>query len=593
MYSAVSIIWDIFRTLLVVGVIIFVHELGHFLAAKRLGIKVDRFSIGFGPRLLGFERGDTEYWISWFPIFGGYVKMAGENPAEERDEEEEGLFRSAPVSHRAIVALAGPGMNMILGVVAFALAYMVGLPPDPGTTIGYVELDTPASEAGIMPNDKILSIDGYKVRTWDDVRENVSIKPGKEIKVDLLRDSSEEISLRVVPERFEGYVHSIDLKPQIYLDDGTIPEELRREFGSYDVLLSQDATVSAEEAGSKWLVTDKDSRYSIRKEGNRIGIYMGTGPEKTDLIFSVDLDLPGELDKSIIPEYLKQRLENNGTSFSSDAIVIVEEPGSKWAVVDEDRRYPIIKESNSLDIYREMDIGKIGVYPVIKPIIGEVKPGSAGAEAGFRSGDLVEAINDKKIGHLIQLFSELQKTQDSPTKEATLTVSRTEDAVENILLEFGKDGQPISFEGISWLSSGKPVSLGPIAAFRKAVFETVRMVAKVFQFLKRLIIREVSAKYVAGPVGIVQITMSVVKTGMAGVLRLAGFLSVNLGVVNMLPLFITDGAMVVFLVIEKSRGKPLERKRQIFVQQLGIGFIIFLFLLLTYNDILRWIRGPF
>jgi regulator of sigma E protease len=139
MYSAVGIIWDIFRTLLVVGVIIFVHELGHFLAAKRLGIKVDRFSIGFGPRLLGFERGDTEYWISWFPIFGGYVKMAGENPAEERDEEEEGLFRSAPVSHRTIVALAGPGMNMILGVVAFALAYMVGLPPDPGTTIGYVE----------------------------------------------------------------------------------------------------------------------------------------------------------------------------------------------------------------------------------------------------------------------------------------------------------------------------------------------------------------------------------------------------------------------------------------------------------------------
>jgi regulator of sigma E protease len=590
MYYAVSTIWNIIRTLLVVGVIIFVHELGHFLAAKRLGIKVDRFSIGFGPRLLGLKRGDTEYRISWFPIFGGYVKMAGENPAEERDEEEEGLFRSAPVSHRAVVALSGPGMNMILGVVAFALAYMVGLPPDLGTTIGYVEPDTPASKAGIVTNDKILSIDGYKVRTWDDVRENVSIKPGEEIKVDLLRGRSEEISLRVVPERFEGFIHSVNLKPQIYLDDGTIPEELRREFGSYDILLSQDATVSVEEQGSKWLVTDKDSRYSIRKERNRVDIYPGKDPEKTDLIFSVDLDLPGELDKSTIPEYLRQRLENNGTSFSSDATVVVEEPGSKWAIVDKGRRYPIAKENNSLDIYREMEIGKIGVYPVIKPIIGEVEPGSAGAKAGFRSGDLVEAINGKEIGHIIELFNEIQ---DSPTKEATLTVSRAEDAVENILLEFHKDGQPVSFEGVSWLSSGKPVSLGPITAFRKAVFGTVRMVWKVFQFLKRLIIREVSAKYVAGPVGIVQLTMSVVKTGMAGVLRLAGFLSVNLGVVNMLPLFITDGALIVFLVIEKLRGKPLERKRQIFIQQLGVGFIIFLFIALTYNDILRWIRGPF
>ena len=590
MYSAVGTIWDIIRTLLVVGVIIFAHELGHFLAAKRLGIKVERFSIGFGPRLLGFKRGDTEYRVSWFPIFGGYVKMAGENPAEERDEEEEGLFRSAPVSHRAVVALAGPGMNMILGVVAFALAYMVGLPPDLGTTIGYVEHDTPASKAGIVTNDKILSIDGYKVRTWDDVRENVSIKPGEEIRVDLIRGRSEEISLRVVPERFEGFIHSVNLKPQIYLDGETIPEEWRREFGSYDILLSQDATVSVEETDSKWLVTDKDSRYSIRKEGNKVDIYLGTDLEKTSLIFSVDLDLPGELDKSTIPEYLRQRLENNGTSFSSDAIVVVEEPGSKWAIVDKGRRYPIAKENNSLDIYREMEIGKIGIYPVIKPIIGEVEPGSAGAEAGFRSGDLVEAINGKEIGHIIELFNEIQ---DSPTKEVTLTVSRTEGAAENIPLEFHKNGQPISFEGVSWLSSGVPVSLGPITAFRKAVLGTVRMVGKVFQFLKRLIIREVSAKYVAGPVGIVQITMSVVKTGMAGVLRLAGFLSVNLGVVNMLPLFITDGALIVFLVIEKLRGKPLERKRQIFIQQLGVGFIIFLFIALTYNDILRWIRGPF
>ena len=104
----VNVIW----TLAIVGIIIFFHELGHFLAAKKLGIKVERFSIGFGPKLVGFTKGDTEYRISWLPLLGGYVKMLGENPAERPGEEEseaeaipeEGRFDLAPVSHRAIVA---------------------------------------------------------------------------------------------------------------------------------------------------------------------------------------------------------------------------------------------------------------------------------------------------------------------------------------------------------------------------------------------------------------------------------------------------------------------------------------------------------
>ena len=117
------------------------------------------------------------------------------------------------------------------------------------------------------------------------------------------------------------------------------------------------------------------------------------------------------------------------------------------------------------------------------------------------------------------------------------------------------------------------------------------MGGKVFQFLKRMIIGDVTVKYIAGPLGIVQIAMAVVKTGLASTLRFAGFLSVNLGIVNLLPLFITDGAMIIFLLIEKLRRRPLAHKKQLIIQQVGVSFIVLLFLLITYNDIIRLVRG--
>ena len=129
MNSIFSVLWLIVRAAPVIGILIFAHELGHFLAAKKLGIRVERFSIGFGPKMVGFTRGDTEYRISWLPFLGGYVKMTGENPAErpdgdteETEEEKTGRFDTAPVLHRMIIAIAGPGMNIILAVFAVALA---------------------------------------------------------------------------------------------------------------------------------------------------------------------------------------------------------------------------------------------------------------------------------------------------------------------------------------------------------------------------------------------------------------------------------------------------------------------------------------
>ena len=214
--------------------------------------------------------------------------------------------------------------------------------------------------------------------------------------------------------------------------------------------------------------------------------------------------------------------------------------------------------------------------------------GSEAEKAGFRSGDVIEEVNNKKIGHVIEFLNELPKTPGEPVK---LTVTRDGDKLEIPLpMVFDDNDQLIGLGGISF---GKIIRLNPISAFRVAIPETVRTGGKIFQFLKRMIIREVPMKYVAGPIGIIQLTMAIVKTGIAGTLHFAGFLSVNLGIVNLLPLFITDGGMIVFLIIEKIRGKRLSRRKQLIIQQIGVAFIILLFLVVTYNDVLRIIRGAF
>jgi len=528
----VNILW----TLIVVGVIIFFHELGHFLAGKRLGIKVERFSIGFGPRLLGFKRGETEYRISWFPIFGGYVKFAGENPAEEQNEEE-GQFLSAPVSHRAIVALSGPGMNMVSAVFAVALAYMVGLSPPPGTTVGYVYPDSPAAKAGIAPGDKILSVDGYKVKNFNDIKENVSINPDEEIEVTLLRNEDREITVKVTPasERREILVLDIGLEFQSDLDNSTISEELRQELRSNGISLSQDANVLVEETGSRWLIADKDRKYPVKKE---IALSPYGPPTDTGSVSSIPQSVPAGF--TVVTLTVRR---------DGDAVDVP----------------LVLKSEDRLMVYWEMEDVMIGIGSFDKPVIGYVKPGSAAAEAGFRPNDTIEAVNHKKIESTTEFFNELQGA-------------------------FGKDSQLISLGGFSF---GKVVGLNPVAAFGKAIPETIQMGGKIFQWLKRMIIGEVSADKIAGPVGMIQITMVVLKTGVARTLWFAGFLSVNLGIVNLLPLFITDGALIVFLIIEKLRGRAMNRKRQLLVQQVGLAFIILLFLFITYNDILRWVSGSF
>lgn len=170
----ISVLSNIAVALVVLGVIIVLHELGHFLVAKLFKIRVETFSVGFGPRILGYKYGDTDYRISAFPL-GGYVKMSGENPGDEvtGDIDE---FMSKPKWQRFLVAAAGPAMNVILAVVLLAGLYVYGIEVpehlESEARVGIVAAGSAAEEAGIRPGDLIVEFDGEVNPTW----QNVDIK---------------------------------------------------------------------------------------------------------------------------------------------------------------------------------------------------------------------------------------------------------------------------------------------------------------------------------------------------------------------------------------------------------------------------------
>jgi regulator of sigma E protease len=191
----------IFSFILVLGLLIFVHELGHFLFAKLFGVRVLKFSLGFGPRIVGKVIGETEYVISAFPL-GGFVKMFGENPDEQQvsSEDKKVSFAHKPVWQRFLVVLAGPLFNLLFAVVLFFMVFaFVGIPTSVDTTrIGNVTGNSPAAVAGMQPGDAIVKIENKETTTWMDVLEAVKNSQGKPVNVSVLR-GDELLTLEIVP----------------------------------------------------------------------------------------------------------------------------------------------------------------------------------------------------------------------------------------------------------------------------------------------------------------------------------------------------------------------------------------------------------
>lgn len=185
----------------VLGFMILIHEFGHFAMAKWLGVRVEQFAIGFGKRLFGVRRGETDYRINILPL-GGYVKMSGENPMDTHTDDP-GEFLNHPRWHRFLIAIAGPTMNILLAIVLLTVVYMVHYEYpvylDKPAVVEGVRTDSPAARAGIQPGDRIVEIDGIHNPTWEQVQPQVWLSPNQPLTV-MIQRGNDVFSKTLVPK---------------------------------------------------------------------------------------------------------------------------------------------------------------------------------------------------------------------------------------------------------------------------------------------------------------------------------------------------------------------------------------------------------
>ena len=199
---------------IVLGILIFVHEFGHFYFAKRAGVGVEKFSIGFGPKLVAFTRGETEYRVGLIPL-GGYVKMVGDNPDEAHSGSEK-EFLSRPIRDRLPIVAAGPIVNLLTALLIMPFVYMLGVQVPAFVTqpaiVGYVVPDSPAAQARLQAGDQIVSINGERTADWEGVLANTMAEPGRRIDVAVARGGS-KLTVPVVLGTDESGVATFGVQP--------------------------------------------------------------------------------------------------------------------------------------------------------------------------------------------------------------------------------------------------------------------------------------------------------------------------------------------------------------------------------------------
>src|SRR3989338_4253115 len=433
--SDVRIIMTILYFIIALSLLVLVHEFGHFIMAKRAGIRVDEFSIGFGPRLFGFKRGETDYRLCLIPL-GGYVKVLGQDPDDEGADDPRS-FSQKGIIPRFKILIAGPLMNVLLSLLLMPAVFFIG------RDIPRYFTETPVllgvqqevvSQQALKQGDQILAVNGKKVTTWEEVflilvaqkNATLTLQRGSEIFEHQLERSSEEDFFGIEPSLFYG------------------------------------------------------------------------GP------------------------------------------VMVE----------------------------------------------EILPDSPAKEAGLQQKDKIQALNGNSLHGSADFTSKVHRSQGGEVK---LTIERNGEILEKTLApRFNPEVQ-------RWLigiqvsqTENPPMVLQRYdvkTSLQKGFAENIRLLTLVTSMLKKLVTLEASYKNLGGPIAIAKTSAMAAKSGLSEFLYFLAFLSLQLGILNLLPIPVLDGGHLAFLGLEAVRGKPLPKRTRFVLQQIGFAFLLALMIAATVNDL--------
>jgi regulator of sigma E protease len=529
--------------LIVLGVLVFVHELGHFVVAKLCGVYVECFSLGFGPRLLWLRIGETEYRISAIPL-GGYVRMAGQSDLAE-DVEQEAATRYAhvapgrrfdrkPVVTRMAIILAGPIMNLLFAVPIVFLVLVTGegrpLALD-ATVIGRIAPSSPAAQAGLRPGDRILAADGQAMTSWQQWQRYVRNHIGTPLQLTYLHRSA---------------TNTVELTPGINTELG---------YMGIGVEQMQRAQVLA-------IASNSPAAATSLRVGDVVDRLIGV--RTTDLSFP---DLLRELrarpekkTKLGIKRFPAERYNDQSNEFeTADVLVTLARVGS-------------LQECDLL--------GNIVVRRDTTP-----------TNFPLQTGDRIVAINDRPlapadVSDAVRLL---------PAGDAAISCERLETmrwrifkrrTLTNVSVRISDAG----FLGVVFNAAEQRVKYHPRAALRQSLIDSYEMLVDTLTSLRIIVRERLGVRALAGPVTIARMTGEAAQGGMDVLLRFMLIITINLGILNLLPLPVLDGGHVVLLLIEGILRRPLPTKLVLWIWKIGLVLLLTLLSMVMFNDIVLWIE---
>jgi regulator of sigma E protease len=644
----------IIAMILGLGVLVFVHELGHFLAAKWVGVRVEVFSLGFGPRLFGFVKGTTDYRISALPL-GGYVKMLGQDDADPNSPKtsEHDDFRNKSIGGRTLILIAGVVMNSIFALLAFILAFSMGV-EFTAPEVGAVTANSAASQAtlvggpegarvGLAPGDQILRINGSSTFAWEDVTTTIALSNGP-VLIDIARpDSTTGVAKRLTfeatprrdensafprlgidvmqvvgdlpddsPARAKGLQKDdrlIDVEPKgvplssrdLRQIDATIrdnpgkPVVLRVERRSYDAdgRPLEKATAPLDIEASPLARPTYDVGIEFDPDTVRVAAIQSDKPahallEAGDIVASIDGRPVSETNFPLVVKAAGDAHFKAGSKLSDPVIVAYQRRGKDGTWERHEGPVTLVRRDN--------DEGWLLGVDYLCDRIKSVEPGSPAAGAGVKAGDFVKYVYpDTFLG--FYLWGKVRAKDDVVAKICNEKAEQpwklvwepsdgktTRDAV----LQARKTGREFGDLKLALIPRGITVRRGIGGACALGADRTAKTFQQLVYTLRGLFGNSVSTKELGGPIQIATITFKIATSkGFGNLLNFLAILSVNLAVLNILPIPVLDGGHIFLLGIEKLKGRPLSDDVMRYVQYAGLAFVLILMVYVTYNDIRR------
>jgi len=588
-----------------ISFLIFIHELGHFMAARAFGVRVETFSIGFGPRLFGWRRGQTDYRLSLVPL-GGYVKMAG-----EYGDLRDGAVLAAddlsakPPWQRAIIFAGGVIVNVLFAFVVFPIAFAAGV-PFTAPIVGGVATGGPAWLAGLQAGDEVLSVDGHRIYGFQDIALEVALADPERTVLRVRRDGREfEAVLRPVRNEAAGrweigilpaYDRTLVVeagKPAflaglrtgdelVAIEGRELPPDRPFEF-ELDHALSQGRPVSLgvrRDAETIEAVVEPlhrpldDTRLlGITPVDTRVASLRGEALARRSHP-NAETRFPLQQDDVIRQvagspvagsDQIAQALE---AAPPGDVPLLVERSGAETKVVLPAAQRSLLATDVAFDFDHDGTIVR-------------VLPDGALAAAGVRDGDEILELN----GTPVRDYADLQARARGG--ETRFRVTFRDAAGETRAVEIETRPLVASDYGFSpTLRETRHAESIP-GALRAGCATSLNMLRTTWLTLSRLITGDVAPENLGGIVQISVITYQVADAGFTKLLFFLGLLSINLAFINILPIPVLDGGQMLFLLLEKIKGRRLSERFLNAAQLAGLLAIVALVLYVTYHDISR------